>query len=380
MPEVSWFTFCRDYVRDRWPDIAAKTRDGITDGLATATLAMLGSDRDRPSDEDLRAAIRWAMIPRNADVEPPAALARSIGWLQAHSRPVADLQDKKLADQVAKQVTRLLDGAPAASDTARRRRRALNTAMEHAVTEGILLRNPLTDLKRKRVARNDAVDPRVLVNPEQARELLMAVAYVGSWDRARGRRLQAFFGTLYYAGCRPSECVGLRVSGCHLPDTGWGRLMFDETLPVVSKQWTDHGKRHDPRGLKQREREAVRPVPIPPVLVQMLRTHLQQFGEAEGGRVFGNERRKPIGASTYSRTWEEARQLALTPAQVQSPLGGRPYDLRHSCLTGWLNAGVPPAEVARRAGNSVEVLYRRYAGCLDGQEDAVNRRIQAALQ
>jgi integrase len=111
-----------------------------------------------------------------------------------------------------------------------------------------------------------------------------------------------------------------------------------------------------------------------------LRLHLEEFGEAEGGRVFGNERRKPIGASTYSRVWEEARELALTPAQVLSPLGGRPYDLRHSCLTGWLNAGVPPAEVARRAGNSVEVLYRRYAGCLDGQEDAVNRRIEAALE
>ncbi|MGW0633542.1 hypothetical protein [Streptomyces sp. NPDC002758] len=26
------------------------------------------------------------------------------------------------------------------------------------------------------------------------------------------------------------------------------------------------------------------------------------------------------------------------------------------------------------------VLYRRYAGCLDGQEDAVNRRIEAALE
>ena len=34
---------------------------------------------------------------------------------------------------------------------------------------------------------------------------------------------------------------------------------------------------------------------------------------------------------------------------------------------------------ARRAGNSVEVLLKRYAGCLDNQENAVNRQIDAAL-
>ncbi len=44
-----------------------------------------------------------------------------------------------------------------------------------------------------------------------------------------------------------------------------------------------------------------------------------------------------------------------------------------------MNAGVAPAEVAKRAGNSVEVLLRRYAGCLDNQEDAVNRQIEEAL-
>jgi hypothetical protein len=32
------------------------------------------------------------------------------------------------------------------------------------------------------------------------------------------------------------------------------------------------------------------------------------------------------------------------------PLGGRVYDLRHACLTTWLNNGVPPAQVAEWAG------------------------------
>lgn len=78
--------------------------------------------------------------------------------------------------------------------------------------------------------------------------------------------------------------------------------------------------------------------------------------------------------------WQEARLLALPPAVAASPLGSRPYDLRHSALSTWLNAGVDPTEVAERAGNSVEVLLTRYAKCLDGRQDVANRRIEDLLR
>jgi integrase len=62
-----------------------------------------------------------------------------------------------------------------------------------------------------------------------------------------------------------------------------------------------------------------------------------------------------------------------------SPLARRPYDLRHACLSTWLNAGVPAAQVAEWAGHSVNVLLRVYAKCLDGQEESAKRRIESAL-
>jgi integrase len=74
-------------------------------------------------------------------------------------------------------------------------------------------------------------------------------------------------------------------------------------------------------------------VPIPPWLVQSLREHIDQFGAAPDGRLFRNERDGIFGSTTYSRVWEKARRLAFTPAQVASPLAGRPYDLRHAALT-----------------------------------------------
>lgn len=87
-----------------------------------------------------------------------------------------------------------------------------------------------------------------------------------------------------------------------------------------------------------------------------------------------------MSSSTYYRAWHEAREPALPPALVGSPLARRPYDLRHSALSTWLNAGVDAPEVAERAGNSVEVLLTRYAKCLDGRHDVANRRIEDLLR
>jgi hypothetical protein len=45
-----------------------------------------------------------------------------------------------------------------------------------------------------------------------------------------------------------------------------------------------------------------------------------------------------IGSTTYSRVWEEARQIAFTPRPGRIPARWPPYDLRHAALTTWLNA------------------------------------------
>lgn len=97
------------------------------------------------------------------------------------------------------------------------------------------------------------------------------------------------------------------------------------------------------------------------------------------GRIFTNERGGVLGSTTYSRAWKEARRFAFTPRQVASPIAGTAYDLRHAVLSTWLNGGVDPTDVAERAGNSVDVLMKRYAKCLDGHHERNNMLIQKAL-
>lgn len=385
-PQVLWFAFVCDYVRKRWPGAAAKSRDSIIDGLSTATIAMAVDEAAELDPLVIREAVRWAAIPQSAsnsddEVEngPPDEIARAIKSLANHTRPVVDLDESLTARQLWDALGIKLDGNPAARETALRRRRTTNTALEYAVDLKLLSGNPFRGIKRKKVAHTGAVDRRVVANPAQVRELLTALTYVGSWKRARGRRLVAFFATLYYGGMRPAEAVGLRETDCDLPETGWGTLTLAETRPASGKKYTDNHEVHDTRGLKQRDPNDVREVPIPPHLVWILREHIKEFSAGSDGRVFPNERGGVLGSTTYSRAWREARQTALTPRQVKSPLAGTAYDLRHAALSTWLNGGVDPTDVAERAGNSVDVLMKRYAKCLDGRHERNNTLIQKAL-
>ena len=141
----------------------------------------------------------------------------------------------------------------------------------------------------------------------------------------------------------------------------------------------DSGDAHEERGLKHRATDDVRPVPIPPILVKILRDHIKEHGVGLDGRIFRSERGKPVASTAYTEVWHDARLLAFTPEQVASPLAGRPYDLRHAAVSLWLNGGVSPTEIAKRAGHSVEVLLRVYAKCVSGQEEIANHRIEEIL-
>jgi len=72
--------------------------------------------------------------------------------------------------------------------------------------------------------------------------------------------------------------------------------------------------------------------------------------------------------------------MALTPAQLATPLMRRPYDLRHSGVTWRLNSRVPATEVAAWAGHSVEVLMRVYARCVVGLEEVWITLMDASLR
>ncbi|MFE0631854.1 tyrosine-type recombinase/integrase [Streptomyces sp. NPDC058864] len=379
---LTWYEFALKYLAMKWPHAAPNTRVSINESLASVTVALLDERPGRPPAEVLRKALRnWAFVlPGPKDREIPQDIGNVLHWVVKASRPLADLGDPVTGRAVLDSLKLKLDGTAAAAETVRRKRRTLVNAMHYAVDLGEFSENPLAGVRWQKPKVSSEVDPRVVANPHQARSLLCAVSYVGGYRRARGRRLVGLFAAMYFGGLRPAEAVGLAETDLTLPATGWGSALLHRTRPSVGKLWTDSGESHDDRGLKNRPAEDVRRVPIPPQLVAIFREHVDTFGTADDGRLFFSEGGGVVSSSSYYRAWQEARLLALPPAVTASPLARRPYDLRHSALSTWLNAGVDATEVAERAGNSVEVLLSRYAKCIDGRQEVANRRIEDLLR
>ena len=383
--ERTWLAFCLAYIDMKWPSAAPKTRDAMTDALATLIPALTSEPPPDGIDPGtLREALRhYALAPPSRTLHRPPAIAAALRWLEKTSLPVSLVSKPQHARAALDAISVLMDGRAASATTIARKRSVFANAIGYAVELEEMPSNPLDRLSWKPPKVSEVVDRRVVVNPRQARELLTAVTYVGQQRRgphARGQRLMALYACMYFAALRPGEAVGLRRQDCYLPASGWGRLTLEKSRPEVNRRWTDTGSAHGERGLKHRAAEETRRVPIPPELVAILRAHIATFGTAPDGRIFSSDRGQPVASTAISDVWAEARTLALTPAQVASPLAGRPYDLRHAAVSLWLAAGVPAPRVAERAGHSVEVLLRVYAKCLDDGEDIANTRIDAALQ
>lgn len=403
----TWYEHACAYVDMKWPRVAPRSRQSIADALATVTPALLSTESGRPDLDVLREALYgWAFNASARKAGSPAEhLASAVEWIGRSTLRLIALEDKRITRAALDRLATKLDGSPAAATTIARKRAVFYNTLEYAVELELLDANPVSRVKWTAPKVAETVDRRSVVNHAQARALLTAVG-------KRNPDLEAFFACMYYAALRPGEAIALtepcldlpapvlRCDSCKAdsnrpnpkngtpcPSCGspttfrrdrWGVLHLETSDPSTSRAWTDTGSRQ-PRQLKHRARDDTRPVPCVPQLTAILRRHLATFGTTPDGRLFRGSRGGPVPDSAYGNAWQHARRDVLTPAQVESPLAARPYDLRHAAVSTWLNAGVQPTQVAEWAGHSVHVLLTVYAKCVLGQEEAAKRRIEAAL-
>jgi len=373
---VTWYEHARAYAEAKWAHLATVSRRSVAEALVTVTLALTTMEKGVPEGKVLRQALfGWAFNPATRDTSPPEKIAAALDWAERASLPVDELEDTATVRLALAACAKTLTGKAAAGSTQRRKRSVFYNALGYAVEQGHLASNPVDRIQWTAPAVAASVDRRVVVSPAQARSLLAAVGGLSE----RGQHLEAFFGCLYYAALRPSEAVMVRESDLYLPNKGWGRIVLAASASRAGTAWTDDGTARQERGLKHRADNETRTIPIPPELVRLLRANIKRYGTTPDGRIFQTARGGILQDSGYNEVWTEARKQALTPAQQRSPLGRRPYDLRHAAVSLWLNSGVPATEVARRAGHGVAVLLKIYAHCIDGQADAANQRITDAL-
>jgi integrase len=163
----------------------------------------------------------------------------------------------------------------------------------------------------------------------------------------------------YYAGLRPSEVVMVRVGSLELPETGWGRIYVTE----ADISFDEPGE----------PKTGPRTVPIPPVLVAMLRDWLSERRLTKDQQLLF---RTPSGKRPQQSDWIRAWHRALASIG-QPPL--RVYDCRHAAATTWLRSSLSLGETARRLGHSVDTLVKTYVGALEGEGTIGNTKIENFL-
>lgn len=371
-------SYLRSWMLERWPTWAPGSRSSVIEGLTCAILTQVANGRGKPTDKELRLAVRKVWL--RPDAVATSEQQKVLDWLTRNSLPLASVPAELVKQTLTAMATRH-DGKQVANATYRRRRQAYNQALQDATVgdHPKLHRNPVSGLRNpiRGGKISKAVKPvrrSIVADPPLARELLALVSLVGK----TGERYRAFFAVMYFAGLRPSEVVALQRSDCYLPAEGWGSVTLRGSSPTVGTLWTDDGESVDHRGLKHREPEDGRVVPIPPELVAHVITHLAAFPEVEG-RVFSNSRGGLVDATKLGKVWAATRKLKWPKPEEDPGCVPVPYALRHSNASMLLSAGVPVGEVARRLGHTPDVLLKVYAHAMQSDEATANARIDTAL-
>jgi integrase len=391
---MSWYDFACAYADMKWKDASAKHRADIARVLMLATPVLFTSKRGKPDDKAIRRALcRWGFNTKQRS-EAPTDVAQILQWVARNTRNVDALADGELLRTMLDTVTTRGDGKRMAAVTTKKYRGILHNALEYAVVRSAIGENPLTGMKWIAVRASGEVDRRSVVNPAQGRALLEAVRT----QQPSGSRLVALYGAMLYCGLRPEEAVEIFEHNLKLPaqrwnpaadafedppeEEDWGELYVGPVAPEVARDWTDDGARRDSRPMPKHraEGETRGPIPVPPVQVRLFREHLETFGVGNDGRIFRGVKSDVVPGETIRKVWGRARDKVLTQKEQNSPLAKRPYDLRHTCLSTWLNAGIPPRQIAEWAGHSLEILLRTYAKCMVGQDQTARRRIIEALR
>jgi integrase len=359
---VSWWAWSREWLALKWPQWSGHSRRSAVESLVAMAPHMIMPRAGRPPD-DLGA---WL---RDVGYRPGASDHR---WLGRWSVPLADI-DAALLERVLTAATTKRDGTNMAAAVVRRRRTTLGAVLRSAVRRGLIDANPLDQVEWRAPERDMAVDVATVPSLADVVEIVDHLAGLS----AGGARYAALYASVGMAGLRPSEAIGLKGSDLDLPTDGWGLARLRGAMTSPGRRYSAGGEVHEVKGLKQRPRDATRDVPLPPQLVDRLRFHIARW-PSDDSFVFTNGAGRPATAANYGPVWTRARR-EVWPAD--HPLASTTvYDLRHAAATMMLRAGVPPAEVARRLGHSVDILMRVYAGVLTDERERSNAMIEAEIE
>jgi integrase len=234
--------------------------------------------------------------------------------------------------------------------------RTLSMALQGAVEDELLARNPARTAKLKRPVQI----------PPVALDTATVAALLAGVDQTTPA-LSTYARLLASTGLRRSEGTGLT----------WDRVDLDAGCLVVDRQ-LDYSAPNQPAWSPTKTSEN-RIVLLTPACVLLLREHraAQPVVALKDALVFTRPNGSAWPRATLADAW---RRAATKLAKDGTPLpdGARGWHtLRHTVGSRLLEAGIPPAEAAALLGHSVETLLATYTHVVD--RAAADDRLRAAL-
>lgn len=240
----------------------------------------------------------------------------------------------------------------------------LHTALEQAVTDGLIPRNP------SKAARNvlDRVErsERQVLSVEQARTFLTAV---------EGDRFAALWLLLLDTGLRPAEALGLK----------WTDL-DDGVLRIQRALKEPRGKEEGWRLERPKTKQAIRSIPLMARTLEALRQHRKRQAEEKLklGKAWGEGSEPDMIFTTTTGTYPRLANLhrrhfkpVLAAAQLPDM---RIYDLRHSAASILLALGENPKVVQERLGHrDVALTLNTYSHVVDGLQQQATAKLESAF-
>lgn len=190
---------------------------------------------------------------------------------------------------------------------------------------GLLERNPVSSFK---FPKRPQSEDEIVVIPRRELPFLLAGMTRKSLRRARWHLLVEW---MLQTGMRTGEAFAVR----------WEDIHEDHVL-VHQNMTLTHGLKASTKTNKRRR------VPLNAVSRGIL-----EEAPATSDFVF------PWNRNAFKSFFQARVQLLLDQKVISRHY--RPYDLRHTALSGWLEAGIPIAKVASWAGNSPVVIMKHYA-------------------
>ena len=259
-------------------------------------------------------------------------------------------------------VQELVDTRAGAS-TVRHAVAALNQILNEAIKSGEITANPCQHVTLPRLPKGQ-VKP---LTPEQIKSLAEAIEYpvikpAGHGAVAPGRHYFPEYGLLIrltaLTGLRAGEVAGIKRKAVNLDK---GVIHITETLSEV------RGSLHtvEPKTYQSRS------VPLPDILIEKLREHLNTLDDDPEGYVF----RAPDGGPIR---WQNFYNRHFKPAVRQAglPESTRFHDLRHTFAAFLIEQGAHPRAMMERLGHSsINVTLGTYGHLLPGLDEELTRKL-----